>query len=101
MRALVFQGALIWLPLTCCCSVPCCCALHTVHHRKPGSFCGLQLLSGEQFERSVDTITQLLATALAADAPLRDELGWMDNFPDQVCVCVKGCGLAEEACSLQ
>jgi hypothetical protein len=53
--------------------------------RKPGSFCGLQLLSGEQIERSVDSITRLLATGLVTDAPLQDELGWMNNFTDKVC----------------
>jgi hypothetical protein len=61
-----------------CFNVPC---------RRPGSFCGLQLLSGEQLERSVDSITQLLATGLVADAPLQDELGWMSKLmhADKVC----------------
>lgn len=52
--------------------------------RKPGSFCGLQLLSGDQLEQSVSDIQALLARSLVEDAPLQDELGWLNNLPDRV-----------------
>jgi hypothetical protein len=52
--------------------------------RKPGSFCGLQLLSGDQLEQSACDIQALLAGSLVEDAPLQDELGWLNNLPDKV-----------------
>ena len=52
--------------------------------RKPGSFCGLQLLPGDQLDASVDTILHRLATALVTDPPMEDELGWMKGFQDEV-----------------
>lgn len=52
--------------------------------RKPGSFSGLQLLSGEQLNASFGDILALLAKAFVDDAPLPDELGWLKSFPDQV-----------------
>jgi hypothetical protein len=52
--------------------------------RKPGSFCGLQLLSGDQLEQSACDIQALLAGSLVEDAPLQDELGWLNNLSDKV-----------------
>ncbi len=52
--------------------------------RKPGSFCGLQLLPGDQLDASKDSILELLATALVTDPLLQDELGWLKGFGAKV-----------------
>lgn len=52
--------------------------------RKPGSFCGLQLLPGEQLDESAGNILSLLAKSLVEKPRLQDELGWLRNFPDKV-----------------
>jgi hypothetical protein len=52
--------------------------------RKPGSFCGLQLLPGQVLNHWLPKIHRVLAAVLIEQPPMEDELGWLAKVSDKV-----------------